>query len=400
MSMVSTLEWGRVRYIVNCLQACSRGEKGGDRTKDPAVRALLSEIWRRISDLILSNEVKFILLSLSSTYQGALGKAIAVSWWNPYDLLGFFISVLGPAPTEATKNNYFLPLCAVYARWCSRIAGRVQRGWEWKNRGAGEGDWLLMFNATLRPDLIYFFLGSSSAGDDWHEAQVSQRRNRVQRQQFDTVFASLQIKLFERDTYGQKSSPVQEKNSKGQCYGNCAETYPFLYSIQSIPTKNRSLRGLALERDFMSVESLDTYDPPSEGQGWKNPCGPCDNCARLIAEAGADPRLFSRHWDKRDAPTTAAQIIAPRDELAAAPVPVDVPDGWSNNPEDMKIRYYWGTNGDGTDAAKRVGLTKPQGLLIADPDRRGDRFEVRGMLAQLKLPVGKSSLESKQLHDV
>lgn len=37
-------------------------------------------------------------------------------WWCPYDLLGLFLSLLGPAPDGANKNNFYLPLTAVYAR--------------------------------------------------------------------------------------------------------------------------------------------------------------------------------------------------------------------------------------------------------------------------------------------
>ncbi|KAI0423466.1 hypothetical protein F5Y09DRAFT_242450 [Xylaria sp. FL1042] len=247
--------------IVSWLKACSRGEKGGDRTKDPAVRGLLSHIGLKIEDLILPNgkefrnpefkpdshfprkldpdwvktmdtekQAKFLLLTISSTYQGALEKAITLNWWNPYDLLGFFLSILGPAPAAATKNNYFLPLCAVYGRWCSRIAGRAQDGWEWPNPGDGKGDWPYMFNVTWRPEgapvnsAIFFFLGSSTAGDEWKEKEVGQWRTRVQRQRFDLLFAKLQMKLFAQDTFDKASSPRQWRNPSAQCYGNCAET--------------------------------------------------------------------------------------------------------------------------------------------------------------------------------
>ncbi|EAW19302.1 uncharacterized protein NFIA_092630 [Aspergillus fischeri NRRL 181] len=44
-----------------------------------------------------------------------------LSFWSPIDLLGLFLSTLGPAPAGATKRNFFLPLVAVYGKWCAAI---------------------------------------------------------------------------------------------------------------------------------------------------------------------------------------------------------------------------------------------------------------------------------------
>jgi hypothetical protein len=37
-------------------------------------------------------------------------------YWSPYDLLGLFLSFMGPAPNSATKRNFYLPMTAVYGR--------------------------------------------------------------------------------------------------------------------------------------------------------------------------------------------------------------------------------------------------------------------------------------------
>src|SRR5207248_8819204 len=47
--------------------------------------------------------------------------------WSPYDLLGLFLSFMGPAPGGATKRNFYLPMTAVYGRWCRQIAGSYPR---------------------------------------------------------------------------------------------------------------------------------------------------------------------------------------------------------------------------------------------------------------------------------
>ncbi|KND88088.1 hypothetical protein TOPH_07327 [Tolypocladium ophioglossoides CBS 100239] len=104
---------------------------------------------------------------------------------------------------------------------------------------------------------------------------------------------------------------------------------------------------------------------------------------------------------------------------------IEAPEGWSVDPGDLKLDYYWGADGDGTVAANKVGLTGPQGLMIVDPDDGGDAYvftasggkvylwnmltnevyeytdptDLDGILAQMKMPPGKGKLESKLLKD-
>src|SRR4051794_29392658 len=45
------------------------------------------------------------------------------NYWSPYDLLWLFLSFIGPAPDDATKRNFYLPIAAVYGRgqdWLTR----------------------------------------------------------------------------------------------------------------------------------------------------------------------------------------------------------------------------------------------------------------------------------------
>ncbi|XHG01793.1 hypothetical protein AWENTII_005165 [Aspergillus wentii] len=42
-------------------------------------------------------------------------------YWNPADLLGLFFALLGPAPASANAVRFFLPLTAMYGRWCLKI---------------------------------------------------------------------------------------------------------------------------------------------------------------------------------------------------------------------------------------------------------------------------------------
>lgn len=90
-----------------------------------------------------------------------------VFYWTPYDLLGLFLSKLGPAQTgqNASKRNFYLPLTAVYGRWCMLIGGN----WDITNRevrGPGVGDPSYFYNCTWHPGDGEFFLGAVLAGYD------------------------------------------------------------------------------------------------------------------------------------------------------------------------------------------------------------------------------------------
>lgn len=43
------------------------------------------------------------------------------AFWSPYDLLGLFMSLICPAPANATRENFYIPLTAVYGKWCYKI---------------------------------------------------------------------------------------------------------------------------------------------------------------------------------------------------------------------------------------------------------------------------------------
>lgn len=62
----------------------------------------------------------------ANDYEGGPdARNIAMEYWCIYDLVGLFFGLLGSAPLAAGKNNFFLPLTAVYARWCTRLAGKL-----------------------------------------------------------------------------------------------------------------------------------------------------------------------------------------------------------------------------------------------------------------------------------
>lgn len=141
-------------------------------------------------------------------------------YWSPYDLLGLFLSFMGPAPNGATKRNFYLPMTAVYGRWCRQIAG---------SPCGGVGELPYMFQCTwcIRSGQpTRFFLGSSLAGYAWTAESTGTWKPALRRARFalvDTV-------PLQQAGYGFDNSPMTQKIGveRGTKFGNCAETYPFL----------------------------------------------------------------------------------------------------------------------------------------------------------------------------
>lgn len=139
------------------------------------------------------------------------------SFSNPYDLLGLFLSSLGPAPIGANKENFYLPLTAVYGRWCAQIAGRPLRG---------AGYVPAVFQCTWRiADGIppQFFLGSSVAG--YTEFGTGTWPRVVRQGRFNLLLPG---ENFDR-------SPSLALNGEaGTRYGSCAETHTFLQLMKYV----------------------------------------------------------------------------------------------------------------------------------------------------------------------
>jgi hypothetical protein len=137
-------------------------------------------------------------------------------YWSPYDLLGLFLSFMGPAPDRATKRNFYLPMTAVYGRWCRQIAGRDYAG--------GVGDIPYMFQCTWRTGPpTWFCLGSSLAGYRWDRNLTGTWETVLRRARFALIDPVPLIQL----GYNFDNSPMIREFERGQRFGNCAETYPF-----------------------------------------------------------------------------------------------------------------------------------------------------------------------------
>ncbi|RYP11823.1 hypothetical protein DL767_011438 [Monosporascus sp. MG133] len=80
-------------------------------------------------------------------------REIRCLYFGPTDLLGLFMSNLGPAPPAAIKLNFYLPLTAVYYRWSRRLASNSNPVPQ--DQGSGVGNANSCINAPgakLAPD--------------------------------------------------------------------------------------------------------------------------------------------------------------------------------------------------------------------------------------------------------
>lgn len=120
-------------------------------------------VYRRSTGVEKQNKMKTDVLRLKLT-QTLCGIIItpppppragmgSLPYWPHYDLLGLFLSLMGPAQRKSGRFNFFLPLTAVYIRWSFTIGGnrkrknpRIQNSWPHRQREV-MGQYQHAFNA-------------------------------------------------------------------------------------------------------------------------------------------------------------------------------------------------------------------------------------------------------------
>ncbi|ODA76480.1 hypothetical protein RJ55_07750 [Drechmeria coniospora] len=302
-------------------KVCNKDDPtGGPASQDDKTLALLQDVCRQLKALSLPSGTKFKDPKLAPnshflrsffkkpwdnekgsptslfdvvkwpvTFRGPAYWEKLLPWWNPYDLLGLFLALLGPTDQGADKNNFFLPLTAVYGRWCARIAGRVPG-----DTSSGAGDWPYMFQCTWHEERyiptggVWYFLGASTAGDEWDENTVGLWRSRVQLQRFDMLYNGMDIKVLEPSDF-RKHASIEQKTAAG--------------SNNQGGRRNNDMYGLALQRKYMTMENApEEYQDYSTGVIWRNLVGPCANCAHLIQGVGLNGANFAKNLGKGEAP--------------------------------------------------------------------------------------------------
>jgi len=146
-------------------------------------------------------------------------------YWGPYDLLGFFLSLVWTAPSSATKRNFFLPWTAIYGRWCSKLGNAIDHGFQ--HPTVYQCTWYIDSSGQKT-----FFLGASAAGyKAFPRREFGTWRETVRRARFNLIWNECRELRDDTDENGRHwsfdNSPSIQV-ARGTRFGNCAETYPFL----------------------------------------------------------------------------------------------------------------------------------------------------------------------------
>jgi hypothetical protein len=158
---------------------------------------------------------------------------------TPYDLLGLFLSLSGPAPQGATNRNFFLPMTHLYAQWCKKIASvKATEGAHFQGVAPPptmyQCTWLLHSKNNDPPE---YFLGASLSGYSTKRPKRNTNATIARRAvglRWEQMIQECRYQLLPPDKLGPEygtsaESPMRKDSPKiGTRFGNCAETHPFI----------------------------------------------------------------------------------------------------------------------------------------------------------------------------
>jgi hypothetical protein len=221
--------------------------------------------------------------SLQLVYYG--NPDIDFRFWSPYDLLGQFLSLIAVASPSDELENYFIPLVAVYAKWCSSIAGTSNADARNHRR------WPSCFQVTWRCHeslgIKEFRLGASLAGYDNSQREFV---TQIKTERYNLLPAN----LLPRGASLTSAPRWNAATGTGYTYGNCAETYPFKFLLQPEPyhvQDNADVFGVAIKTDFLHYQRYQTW--PGFDRFYPEMDKPlCGNCKDILGTCTPDLRNF------------------------------------------------------------------------------------------------------------
>ncbi|KAK4136044.1 hypothetical protein BT67DRAFT_440179 [Trichocladium antarcticum] len=222
-------------------------------------------------------------------------ESAALEYWSPFDLLGLFLSKMGGAPNHgtATEANFYLPLAAVYGRFCMWIGlnkrpALTTDGPEDRRQGQGVGDPSSYYQITWDPYSGQFFLGAGLAGYVWPPGRrpggTGTWKPVVRERRYSLL---LGFHNFPGGFTEWTDSPTKRHSRRDTLFGNCAETYAYLEMLgphYDLAARER-MRGIALHRDFAQFPQYTAANIMLYRDS------PCMNCKQLLTWAGlTNPR--------------------------------------------------------------------------------------------------------------
>ncbi|KAJ5978628.1 hypothetical protein N7501_001970 [Penicillium viridicatum] len=227
-------------------------------------RRVVSELNRLRTDILDLSENRSKYLSEPS-YPQAISRVVNPAAANE----GRFISLTGPAPRGATRDNFYLPLTLMYINWCRKIAPLAP--------------WVYSCVLAEKKDKqSRFHLGGSLAGYGNAEGQGNHWVKILQRARFNV------LRDQRTDTAGIKFESTALKGRKGNFipFGNCAETYP-LASVLRNRAPSEEVYGFA-----MMLGRLPQDGPCSHSEALDAMTEPCTNCQQVITTWGGKVENF------------------------------------------------------------------------------------------------------------
>ncbi|MCJ1452193.1 hypothetical protein MMC28_002535 [Mycoblastus sanguinarius] len=245
----------------------------------------LKKAARSIEDVLSKKRSKFFLDEKDQLQPQALTfEGETINYFSVYDLLGWFMTVIGPSPQDASKENYLLPMGHLFCRWSKEFADGT--------------------NPPTMSSIVHVPSASKSliSVDIWDDltpdvalgSTLPGRSATIRKDCQERRFEQLQHWNFGVEKFPDQRAPGWQR--KSQCFGHCAETFPFIMAM-ILKTKRQiqlqGMTGVALdigEAETASIQGVggdSVLSLPSEDLR-----NPCLNCQYLLQELGAIGKNF------------------------------------------------------------------------------------------------------------
>ena len=145
-------------------------------------------------------------------------EGVKLSYYSLYDVLGWFMTVLGPAPPEASMENYLVPMASVFCKWSTTLSGG--------NRPPVMASIVHVPSAPqslslINVDIVDDPIPDVTLGSSLPKGQSL--KDLCQQSRFQMLKQAGGFNLTE------EQAPQASKMS--QHFGHCAETYPFIMAM-------------------------------------------------------------------------------------------------------------------------------------------------------------------------
>ncbi len=146
-------------------------------------------------------------------------------YYSLYDMLGWYLSVVGETPADANRENYYKPLLFLYTMWCMKTAGLA------KVPRTTQITWLDA--APPAPKLVHLALGMLDGDTELDEnIRVALGASIAASTLVKHTVRLARYDLLKEHIPEVPPEEVSLLEPPAQKFGHCAETLPFLMIIK------------------------------------------------------------------------------------------------------------------------------------------------------------------------